>query len=99
MKTRAEIEAQLYYKPEDFDTRDVLALGRKCFAEGYTQAEKEFRLNRARVREILEIADQVRSEWTRNARNGIDTWLFRQEILDRYNKKHSYNEQDVRYRR
>ena len=85
--TRAKIEAHNYYKSEDFDTKDILALGRKCFAEGYTQAEKEFRLNRARIREILEIAEQIRDDWSKTPWDGTEDWGFRDEVLKRYESK------------
>ena len=86
---RGKIEAHKHFSAEDFDTQAMLELGRKCFEEGYTQAEKEYRLNRAKIREILENAEQVRDDWSKTAWDGTEDWGFREEILNRYNKKHS----------
>lgn len=41
MSKRAEERARTFYSSENFDTLTLLELGRKCFSEGYEQAEKD----------------------------------------------------------
>ena len=39
--SRAEEKARSYYTLENFDILTMLELGRKCFSEGYNQAQQD----------------------------------------------------------
>ena len=53
--SRADEKARSYYTLENFDTLTMLELGRKCFSEGYNQAEQD----------TIERACQILYDWNK----------------------------------
>ena len=55
--SKAEEKARSYYTLENFNTLTMLELGRKCFSEGYNQAQQDL-MEKAKAWFTEHIADK-----------------------------------------
>ena len=83
--SKAEERALEAYPIESHEMYDDLYRQRNAYVKGYCQAEKDSELTWRDMKEIVEIANLLETEWLNSTPwDGIRDWGFYKEVLKRF---------------